>query len=124
MPSLIWSSDSFVAALAVISAVILSASTFLPERVADGFDGGGGSRRIGVFDDGHGLGVGCRRDDGRRDAVVFIRHRGQRDGIMPGRMTSDGKQHFRNGGDEGVLRAAVMFLAAMARWTTRKLVHQ
>ena len=43
---------------------------------------------------------------------------------MPGRMTRNGKNIFGTAATSGVLRAAVMFLAAMARWTTRKLVHQ
>src|SRR5271170_634182 len=44
--------------------------------------------------------------------------------IMPGTMTRNGKNIFGTAATSGVLRAAVMFLAAIARWTTRKLVHQ
>ena len=43
---------------------------------------------------------------------------------MPGTMTRKGNTIFGTAATSGVLRAAVMFLAAMARCTTRKLVHQ
>jgi hypothetical protein len=44
--------------------------------------------------------------------------------IMPGRMTRTGNTIFGTAAMSGVRRAALMFLAAMARCTTRKLVHQ
>ena len=43
---------------------------------------------------------------------------------MPGRMTSTGKSILGTAAIKGVRRAALMFLAAMARCTTRKFVHQ
>ena len=43
---------------------------------------------------------------------------------MPGRITSTGKIIFGTAAMSGVRRAALMFLAAIARWTTRKFVHQ
>src|SRR5882724_4124193 len=44
--------------------------------------------------------------------------------IIPGRITSTGKIIFGTAAINGVRRAALMFLAAIARCTTRKLVHQ
>ena len=44
--------------------------------------------------------------------------------IRPGRMTRNGKNIFGTAAISGVRRAAVIESAAMARWTTRKSVHQ
>jgi hypothetical protein len=44
--------------------------------------------------------------------------------IMPGRMTRAGKSIFGTAAMSGVRRAASIELAAIARWTTRKSVHQ
>ena len=44
--------------------------------------------------------------------------------IMPGTMTRNGKYIYGTAATSGVLRAAVMFFDAIARCTTRKLVHQ
>src|SRR6201994_1433932 len=44
--------------------------------------------------------------------------------MRPGRMTMKGMNIFTPAAISGVLRAADMELAAMARWTTRKAVHQ
>ena len=44
--------------------------------------------------------------------------------IMPGRITRAGKSIFGTAATSGVLRAAVMLRAAIARCTTRKFVHQ
>jgi len=44
--------------------------------------------------------------------------------IMPGTITSAGKSILGTAAISGVRRAAPMFFAAMARWTTRKFVHQ
>src|ERR1019366_24220 len=44
--------------------------------------------------------------------------------IMPGRITRAGKSIFGTAAINGVRRAALMLRAAMARCTTRKLVHQ
>src|SRR5262245_59316690 len=43
---------------------------------------------------------------------------------MPGTITRKGKIIFGTAAMRGVRRAALMFLAAIARCTTRKLVHQ
>src|SRR5437879_13925376 len=43
---------------------------------------------------------------------------------MPGRITRNGNSIFGNAAMSGVRRAAVIEFAAMARWTTRKSVHQ
>ena len=43
---------------------------------------------------------------------------------IPGRITRNGNSIFGNAAMIGVRRAALMSLAAMARWTTRKSVHQ
>ena len=43
---------------------------------------------------------------------------------MPGRITRAGKNIFGTAAINGVRRAAVIESAAMARWTTRKSVHQ
>src|SRR5271165_1359928 len=44
--------------------------------------------------------------------------------IIPGTITSTGKIIFGTAAIKGVRRAALMFLAAIARCTTRKFVHQ
>jgi len=44
--------------------------------------------------------------------------------IMPGRMTNAGKSIFGTAAMSGVRRAADIDCAAMARWMTRKSVHQ
>ena len=43
---------------------------------------------------------------------------------MPGRITRNGKKTFGIAAMSGVRRAAAMFSEAIARWTTRKSVHQ
>ena len=43
---------------------------------------------------------------------------------MPGRMTRNGKNIFGIAAISGVRCAAFIDLAAIARWTTRKSVHQ
>ena len=43
---------------------------------------------------------------------------------MPGTITMNGMIIFGNAAISGVRRAADMESAAMARWTTRKSVHQ
>ena len=42
----------------------------------------------------------------------------------PGRMTMNGMNIFGKAATSGVLRAADMLFAAIARWITRKSVHQ
>ena len=44
--------------------------------------------------------------------------------IIPGRMTRNGNSILGNAAMIGVRRAALMFSAAIARWMTRKSVHQ
>ena len=43
---------------------------------------------------------------------------------MPGRITRNGKSIFGTAATSGVRRAAFIDLAAIARWMTRKSVHQ
>ncbi len=43
---------------------------------------------------------------------------------IPGTITRAGSSIFGTAAMSGVRRAAPMFFAAIARWTTRKLVHQ
>ena len=43
---------------------------------------------------------------------------------MPGRITMNGKNIFGIAASTGVRRAAFIDLAAIARWITRKSVHQ
>ena len=43
---------------------------------------------------------------------------------IPGTMTRNGNSIFGTAAMSGVRRAAVIEFAAMARWTTRKSVHQ
>src|ERR1051325_11575791 len=44
--------------------------------------------------------------------------------IIPGRITRAGNSILGNAGRSGVRRAATIESAAIARWTTRKSVHQ
>ena len=77
------------------------------------------------------------REHGRHDHVVVGRAVGRRRQLeagaaltvsamasMPGRITSTGKSIFGTAARSGVRRAAPMSLAAIARCTTRKSVHQ
>ena len=63
------------------------------------------------------------------DCTIEMARRRSADGwttsaISPGMITRKGKNILGNAAMSGVRRAAVIDSAAMARWTTRKSVHQ
>lgn len=66
-----------------------------------------------------GAGAPGGRADGSSAAVV-----GRAMAMSPGRMTRNGRNIFGTAAISGVRRAAPIESAAIARWMTRKSVHQ